>query len=94
MEEHVTLGEIGGCGERGQPQLVLDVDGCPALDSHVKHLHNLGNETLPSQMLSNPHVVVDGQDVSDGAAVDVLQVVISPLGKDKSVALLLKGKNK
>ena len=44
-------------------------------------------------MLCHPHVIVDGQDVSDGAAVDVLEVVIAPLGKDQPVALLLK-KNK
>ena len=41
-------------------------------------------------MLCHPHVVVDGQDVSDGAAVDVLEVVIASFGKDQSVALLLK----
>ena len=41
-------------------------------------------------MLCHPHVIVDGQDVSDGAAVDVLEVVIAPLGKDQPVALLLK----
>ena len=39
-----------------------------------------------------PHVVEDGQDVSDGAAVDVLEVVIASLGKDQSVALLLRKK--
>ena len=60
VEEHVALGQVGGCGEGGQAQLVLDVDGCPALDSHVKHLRNFGDETLQSQMLSHPHVVVDG----------------------------------
>ena len=80
VEEHVALGQVGRCGEGGQAELVLDVDGCPALDSHVKHLFNLGNETL--QTLCHPHVVVDGQDVGDSAAVDVLEVVIPPLGKD------------
>ena len=39
-----------------------------------------------------PHIVEDGQDVSDGATVDVLEVVIAALGKDESVALLLKKK--
>ena len=40
-----------------------------------------------------PHVVEDGQDVSDCASVDVLEVVIASLGKDQSVALLLRNKN-
>ena len=36
-----------------------------------------------------PHVVEDGQDVSDGATVDILEVMVAPLRKDQSVALLL-----
>ena len=40
-----------------------------------------------------PHVVEDGQDVSDCASVDVLEVVIASLGKDESVALFLRNKN-
>ena len=40
VEEHVALGEVGRGGEGGQTQFVLDVDGRPALDSHVKHLCN------------------------------------------------------
>ena len=39
-----------------------------------------------------PHVVEDGQDVRDGATVDILEVMIAPLGKDESVALLLRKK--
>ena len=41
-----------------------------------------------------PHVVEDGQDVSNCAAVDVLEVVVASLGKDESVALLLRNKKK
>ena len=43
VEEHVALGEVGRGGEGGQTQLVLDVDGRPALDSHVKHLLELNH---------------------------------------------------
>ena len=43
-------------------------------------------------MLLYPHVVEDGQDVSDGATIDILEVMIAPLGKDESVALLLRKK--
>ena len=41
-------------------------------------------------MLCYPHVVEDGQDVSDGATVDILEVMVAPLCKDQSVALLLR----
>ena len=44
VEEHVALGKVGRCGEGGQTQLVLDVDGRTTLDSHVEHLHIRKNE--------------------------------------------------
>ena len=43
-------------------------------------------------MLLYPHVVEDGQDVSDGATIDILEVMIAPLCKDQSVALLLRNR--
>ena len=98
VEEHVALGKVGRRGEGSQPQLVLDVDSGAALNRHVKHLqHRCKNEIscmphISTSCVCYPHVVEDGQDVSDGASVDVLEVVIASLGKDESVALLLRNK--
>jgi hypothetical protein len=38
------------------------------------------------------HVIIDDEDVGDGAAVHVLEVVVPALGQDQAVALLLQGK--
>ena len=56
VEEHVALGQVGRHGEGGEAQLVLDVDGRPALHSHVEHLH----------------VIKDHEDVGYSAAIDIL----------------------
>ena len=45
-----------------------------------------------SMLYAYPHVVEDGQDVSDGATVDILEVMVAPLRKDQSVAFLLRNR--
>ena len=57
VEEHVALGKVRRCGEGGQTQLVLDVDGRTTLDSHVKHLHNCKNE-ITCNTMSHIYAVV------------------------------------
>ena len=68
------LRQVGGHGERGEVELVGDVDGGAALHGHVEHLH----------------VVEHDEDVGHGAAVDVLHVGVAALCQNQSVALLLK----
>ena len=46
VEEHVALGEVGRRGQRGQTQLVLDVDRRSTLNGHVKHLQDLQSPHL------------------------------------------------
>ena len=67
------LGQIRCHGQGGEAELVVDVDGGPALHGHVEHLD----------------VVEDHQDVGDGAPVDVLHIRVAALGQDEPVALLL-----
>ena len=58
VEEHVALGKVGRCGEGGQTQLVLDVDGGSTLDSHVKHLCNCKNEIARKYLCCMPTLML------------------------------------
>ena len=67
------LCQVSSHGEWSEVVVVGDINCCPTLHRHVKHLH----------------VVKHHQDVGHRAPVDVLQVGVTPLGQDEPVALLL-----